>query len=113
MLLRVRLAHVRGGKRGHPDERLRHRLDVEQVERKAAAHVREPRAHGHARVVEIHGVGAEATERLTLGERTERDRPLRLHGRGRNNEGENDQSLHELASLFSATRSKEPRVRRM
>ena len=81
VFLRVRLAALGDGERVDPREDLRHGLDFEEVEREARPHVAQARAEGLVRVVQIHGLRAEAVDDLALGERVERE-VVRLLRRG-------------------------------
>ena len=71
VLLRVRLAALGDGERVDPREDLRHGLDFEEVERKSRAHVAQARAEGPVRVVQIHGLRAEAVDDRALVQRVE------------------------------------------
>jgi hypothetical protein len=56
MLLSVRLAHIRNCKRVGIDNRLRNRLDLKQVERKASSQVHEVATEWFIRRVEVNGI---------------------------------------------------------
>src|SRR5204862_1132402 len=75
VLLRVRLALIVDRDRVHPRVSLRHRLDLQIVEREAGTAMNEPRAERLVGVVEIDRVDAEPVDDVAFLELIE------IHGR--------------------------------
>ncbi len=69
MLLRVGLAHVRARKRGHPDEGLGDRLNLENIEGESRPLVEETCSHRAIGIIQINGDSAEAAHRLAFSKR--------------------------------------------
>jgi len=105
MLLRVRLPLIGNRKRIHPRMRLRHRLDLQQIEREPALSMNEPGTDRMVGIVEVDGGDGETADVMVPGELGEIDGGEGGHGQEQSED--RNQDAHDAAHCARRARETE------